>query len=106
MGIVGARGKASQHLQPRWQGYLREEKGKTKTRNEPQPDHQAGRPLHAHLTSGHLLSLEPDDRVIQQVSEIQLPALLDDVAVLAHEEPADVGEEEAAAGVVRVRVRL
>lgn len=54
----------------------------------------------------HSLSLEPDDRVFQQVSEIQLPALLDDIAVLAHEEPADVGEEEAAAGVVRVRVRL
>lgn len=26
--------------------------------------------------------------------------------MLAHEEPADVGEEEAPAGVVRVRVRL
>lgn len=54
----------------------------------------------------NLLSLEPDDGVVQQVGEVQLPALLDDVAVLAHEEPADVGEEEAAAGVVRVRVRL
>lgn len=54
----------------------------------------------------HLLSLEPDDGVIQQVSEIQFPPLLYDVPVLAHEQPADVGEEEATAGIVRVRVRL
>lgn len=54
----------------------------------------------------HLLSLEPDDGVVQQVSEIQFSPLLNDVPVLAHEQPADVGEEEATAGVVRVCVRL
>lgn len=51
-GIVGARGKASQHLQSSWQGYLGEENGKTNIRNEPQPHHQVEGSLHPHLTSG------------------------------------------------------
>lgn len=63
-------------------------------------------PPHTRAQHSHLLSLEPDNRVIQQVSEIQFPPLLYDVPVLAHEQPANVGEEEATAGVVRVRVCL
>lgn len=63
-------------------------------------------PPHTRAQHSHLLSLEPDNRVIQQVREIQFPPLLYDVPVLAHEQPANVGEEEATAGVVRVRVCL
>lgn len=63
-------------------------------------------PCHAMAARSHLLSLEPDNGVVQQVSEIQFSPLLDDVPVFAHEQPADVGEEEATAGVVRVCVRL
>lgn len=54
----------------------------------------------------HLLSLEPDHRVSQQVGNVQLPPLLDDIPVLADKQPPDVREEEAAPGVVGVSVRL
>lgn len=58
------------------------------------------------MTSGHLLSLEHDDFVGQQVLELQLSSLLDDFRVFAHQQPADVGEEEAPRGVVRVCICL
>lgn len=54
----------------------------------------------------HLLSLEQDHRVGKQVCKVNLTALLDDVWMLPHQQPADVGEEEAAAGVVGVGVCL
>lgn len=62
-------------------------------------------PLHP-IQCSHLLSLEPDNRVVQQVGEIQLPPLLYDIPVLTHKQPANVGEEEATAGIVRVRICL
>lgn len=57
-------------------------------------------------THSHLLSLESDNGVIQKISEIQLSSLFYDVFVLAHEQPADVGEEEATAGIVGVCICL
>lgn len=47
-----------------------------------------------------------DDSVGQQVAEVQLAPFLDDVGVFAHQQPADVSEEEAPHGVVGVGVRL
>lgn len=58
------------------------------------------------LTPDHLLSLEHDDFVGQQVLELQLPSPLDDFRVFAHQQPSDVGEEEASCGIVRVCVCL
>lgn len=56
--------------------------------------------------SVHLLSLESDHRIRQQVGEVKLSPLLNDILMFAHKQPPDVGEEEAPAGVVRVRVGL
>lgn len=61
---------------------------------------------HKMATHPHLLSLESDDGVIQQIGEIQLSSLFYDVFVLAHKQPANVGEEEAPAGIVWVRICL
>lgn len=58
------------------------------------------------LTLDHLLSLEHNHFVGQQVLELQLSSPLDDFRVFAHQQPADVGEEEAPRGVVRVAVCL
>lgn len=57
-------------------------------------------------THPHLLSLESDDGVIQQIGEIQLSSLFYDVFVLAHKQPANVGEEEAPHSIVRVCICL
>lgn len=58
------------------------------------------------MVSIHLLSLEPDHRISQQVSDIQVSPLLDDISMLPNKQPPDVGEEEAPAGVVGVSVSL
>lgn len=52
------------------------------------------------------LPLKHDHLVSQQVVKLQLASLLDHVGMFAHEQPANVGKEEAAHGVVRVGVRL
>lgn len=44
--------------------------------------------------------------VRRQVIELQLFPLLDDIGVFAHHQPADVSEEEAPDGVVRVGISL
>jgi len=111
MAILRARGTAVLILAIKVAGISWERKGKKKIkiRNEPQLDNQAEGPLHAprkRAQCSHLLSLEPDNRVIKQVSEIQFPPLLYDIPVLPHKQPANVGEEEAAAGVVWVRICL
>ncbi len=54
----------------------------------------------------HLLPLKHYNFVGQQVIELQLASFLNDVRVLAHQQPADVREEEAPHGVVRVGVGL
>lgn len=51
-------------------------------------------------------SLEHHHLVGLQVGQVQLPAFFDDVGMLAHQQPADVGEEEPPFGVVGVRVGL
>ena len=58
------------------------------------------------MVNAHLLSLEPDHGVSQQVGDVKLPPLLNDVPMLADIPPADVREEEAPAGIVWVSVRL
>ena len=50
--------------------------------------------------------MEHDHRVRLQVRHLQLAPLLQDVGVLADEQPADVGEEETPQGIVGVGVRL
>lgn len=54
----------------------------------------------------HLLSLEPDHRISQQVSDIKSFPLLNDISMLPNKQPPDVGEEEAPAGVVGVSIGL
>ena len=54
----------------------------------------------------HILPLKHDHFIGLQVGELQLASLLDDVRVLPHQEPADVGEEESPQGVMGVRVCL
>lgn len=58
------------------------------------------------MTSRNLLSLELDHRISKQVSDIQLSPLLDDIRMLAHQQPPNVGEEEASAGIVGISVCL
>lgn len=58
------------------------------------------------MVSVHLLSLEPDHRISQQVGDVKLPPLLDNIPMLADKQPPDMGEEEAPAGVVGISVRL
>lgn len=50
--------------------------------------------------------LEHHHRVGLQVGQVQLLAFFDHVRMLAHQQPADVGEEEPPFGIVGVRVRL
>lgn len=50
--------------------------------------------------------LEHHHRVGLQVGQVQLLAFFDHVRMLAHQQPADVGEEEPPFGIVRVRVCL
>ena len=52
------------------------------------------------------LLLEHDEGVLVQVGEVEVAAGLDDGGMLLDEEPAHVGEEEAAGGVVGVGLRL
>ena len=58
------------------------------------------------MVSVHLLSLEPDHRISQQVGDVKLPPLLDNIPMLADKQPPDMGEEEAPAGVVGISVGL
>lgn len=58
------------------------------------------------MVSVHLLSLESDHRISQQVSDVKLSPLLDDISMFANKQPPDMGEEEAPAGIVRVSVSL
>ena len=58
-------------------------------------------------TEGEVESvLEHDDAVLLQVRDVDGAALDEDVRVLAHHQPANVGEAESALGVVRVPVGL
>lgn len=50
--------------------------------------------------------LEHHHRVGLQVGQVQLPAFFNHVRMLAHQQPANVGEEEPPLGVVGVRIRL
>lgn len=50
--------------------------------------------------------LEHNHRVCLEVLQLQLASLFDDVGMLADQQPADVGEEEAPLSVVGVGVRL
>lgn len=54
----------------------------------------------------HLLSLESNHRISQQVSEVKLAPLLDDISMFANKQPPDMGEEETPAGIVRVSIGL
>lgn len=54
----------------------------------------------------HLLSLELDHRISKQVSDVKLSPLLNDIWMLANQQPPDVGEEEASARIVGVRICL
>lgn len=56
--------------------------------------------------TGILLFLEHDDFICLQVRQLQLLALLDDVGVLAYEQPANVSEEKAPHCIVGVGIRL
>ena len=58
------------------------------------------------MVSVHLLSLESDHRISQEVSDVQLSPLLDDIPMLPNKQPPNVGEEEAPAGIVGVSVSL
>lgn len=58
------------------------------------------------VVSVHLLSLESDHRISQEVSDVQLSPLLDDIPMLPNKQPPNVGEEEAPAGIVGVSVSL
>lgn len=57
-------------------------------------------------TINDLLPLKHNNFVRLQVVEFELAPFLDDVGVFAHQQPADVREEEAPHGVVRVGLRL
>lgn len=53
-----------------------------------------------------LLSLEYQDRVFVQITQVDGFALLDNVRMLADQKPSHMGEEEAPCCVMRIRVRL
>jgi len=53
-----------------------------------------------------LLVLEPQNRIGREVSHINAFAILDDVRMLLAHQPAHVGEEEAATGIVWIRVGI
>lgn len=50
--------------------------------------------------SQHILLMELNDRVIQDVAHVKLVTLFDHFRVLVHHQPADVGEEESTIGIV------
>lgn len=52
------------------------------------------------------LFLEHDEGISLQVGHVNLLSILDDFGMLPGHQPADVGEEEAAIRVVRIRVRV
>lgn len=56
------------------------------------------------LRGGHLLALESYNRVAHQIIHTNLFAFLDHFGVLAHQEPANVGKEEAASRIVRIGI--
>ena len=58
------------------------------------------------MVSVHLLSLESDHRISQQVSEVKFSPLLNDIWMFANKEPPDMREEEAPAGIVWVSIGL
>lgn len=74
----------------------------------PQVPRHEHRDEEAHEEHGELviLPLKHHNFVRQKVSEFQLASFLDDVGVFAHQQPANVREEETPDGVVGVGVRL
>lgn len=54
----------------------------------------------------NLLLLESHNRILHNVVHADLTALLDDLGMLSHQQPANVGKEESAVGVVGISVSL
>lgn len=62
--------------------------------------------LHFFTGGVNSLSLENDDRVLQNIAHVDGFSAPFDFGMLLAQQPSDVGEKETAAGVVRISVRL
>lgn len=51
-------------------------------------------------------ALPNDNRILLEIAHVDRGTLVDDVRMLAHQEPAHVREEEASLRVVRIRIRV
>lgn len=58
------------------------------------------------LTSQCLLSLEQNNGVSKEITDIQLLSFFRHIRVFTNKQPTDMGKEEPSGGVVRVSIRL